>query len=151
MPIQMAQKVISLDKVYGAGAEVSFTLYQNQEIPILNVKRRIFGAANPQYLLPQSGAATNNADSQYHTKRFLLIMKSPTGELVGLPLDSPPSLRRISESAFMPLSATYLESGQIRCIKCLIVPDPEQPPIFLLDLDQLFQAQTALPGANQAM
>lgn len=80
--------------------------------------------------------------------RFLLLVQTATGATIGFPLDAQPMLRRVPESAFTPLSATYLAEGQLRCVKCLIVSAPEQPPIFLLNLDQLLQAQPALPPPN---
>lgn len=152
LPIQAAQKVIPLGKVYGAGAgsAISLTLYQDREIPLLDIQQRIFGTVT-QPSLPGNPAPTKQHTSQVdplQPERFLLLVQTVTGATIGFPLNAQPMLCRVPESAFTPLSATYLIQGQLRCVKCLIIPAPEQPPIFLLNLDQLLQAQFALPHAS---
>ncbi|MBC7971139.1 MAG: chemotaxis protein CheW [Verrucomicrobia bacterium] len=151
LPIQAAQKVIPLGKVYGAGAgsAIGLTLYQDREIPLLDIQQRIFGTATQALLTGNPSPPKQNAShvDPFSLGRFLLLVQTITGATIGFPLDAQPMLRRVPESAFTPLSATYLAEGQLRCIKCLIIPAPEQPPIFLLNLDQLLQAQSALPHA----
>ncbi|MBW4468990.1 MAG: chemotaxis protein CheW [Stenomitos rutilans HA7619-LM2] len=148
LPIHVAQKVIPLGKLYGAGngTDVSLALYQDREIPVLDIQRRIFGTGS-QPLLPGKAASshpTNHAELSPATPLLLLVQTSAE-TTIGFPLDTQPSLRRVPESAFVPLSPTYLAGGQVRCAKCLIVLDSEQPPIFLLNLDQLLQLQPTLP------
>ena len=157
LPVQAVQKVIPLGNVYGAGldAAIGLTLYHDREISVLNIQQRIFRTVS-QPLLPVSPDAaprlkpeTSQADPSL-LGRFLLIVETLTEAAIGFPLDTQPLLRRVPESAFVPLSDTYLTGGQLRCVKCLIVPASDQPPIFLLHLDQLLQAQPALPKSQNA-
>ena len=157
LPVQAVQKVIPLGNVYGAGldAAIGLTLYHDREISVLNIQQRIFRTVS-QPLLPVSPDAaprlkpeTSQADPSL-LGRFLLIVETLTEAAIGFPLDAQPLLRRVPESAFVPLSDTYLTGGQLRCVKCLIVPASDQPPIFLLHLDQLLQAQPALPKSQNA-
>ncbi|NJR61659.1 MAG: hypothetical protein HC769_24185 [Cyanobacteria bacterium CRU_2_1] len=75
----------------------------------------------------------------------MLIVQNPQGELIGIPLDSAPSLRRVPRSAFAPLPPTYLTEGGVRCVSALIVLNPKEAPLFLLNLDQLLQSRSTLP------
>lgn len=80
---------------------------------------------------------------------YLLIVQNRSGKIVGLPIDSPPSLQRIPESAFKPLTPDYIVEGNIRCVSALVIQENNQPPLFLLNPDQLIQSQQSLlPGAN---
>ncbi|XGW00237.1 MAG: hypothetical protein ACAF41_15030 [Leptolyngbya sp. BL-A-14] len=158
LPIQVAQKVIPLGNLYGggAGSDVSLTLYQDREIPVVDIQQRIFGT-KPTPLLPGQAASEHPSRSANPSSpvpktsntpllpdRFLLLIQSDTNATIGFPIDAQPMLRRVNEAAFVPLSETYLTGGQVRCVTCLVVPAPDQPPIFLLNLDQLLQAQPTL-------
>ena len=160
LPVQAVQKVIPLGNVYGAGldgagldAAIGLTIYHDREISVLNIQQRIFRTVS-QPLLPVSldeapRPETSQADPS-PAGRFLLIVETLTEVAIGFPLDAQPLLRRVPESAFVPLSDTYLTSGQLRCVKCLIVLASDQSPIFLLHLDQLLQAQPTLPESQNA-
>ena len=167
LPIQVAQKVIPLGNLYGGGvgSDVSLTLYQNREIPVLDIQQRIFGTKSIPLLPSQAAASEHPSHSAKLSppvpkgnstaplpERFLLLIQSATDATIGFPIDAQPMLRRVTESAFVPLSETYLTGGRVRCVTCLIVPAPDQPPIFLLNLDQLLQAHPTLPKAgNRAL
>jgi chemotaxis signal transduction protein len=162
LPIQTAQKVIPLGTVYGGGtgAEMGLTLYHDREIPVLDIQQRIFGTTSEtvsQALLPPSNTpslkpatgltATDHTDAT-PPQRFLLIVQTASETSIGFPLDSQPILRRVPESAFTPLSTAYLNEGQLRCVRCLIISAPEEPPFFLLNLDQLLQVKPLLPESR---
>ena len=174
LPIQAAQKVIQLGKIYGGGegAEMGLTLYHDREIPVLDIQQRIFGTANggasetvsgtvsggvsataSQALLPPSNPAVpeqpGSTIDPALPQRFLLLVQTSTETTIGFPLDSQPILRRVPESAFAPLSAAYLSEGQLRCVRCLIIPTPDEPPFFLLNLDQLLQIKPMLPESRR--
>lgn len=78
-------------------------------------------------------------------QRYLLIVQSRAGKIVGLPIDSPPSLQRVPESAFKPLTSDYMAEGNIRCVSALVLLNNDEPPLFLLNPDQLVQSQPSLP------
>ena len=153
LPIRAVQKVIPMSHIYGGsqGAGVSLSLYQDQELLVIDVEHRIFRSApssySPKPALPHKG---QEEQPDITLARFLLIVQSPQGKLVGLPIDSPPSLQRVPESAFTPLTSTYMAEGNIRCVSALILQNNDEPPLFLLNPEKLVQPQQALPGTTFA-
>lgn len=153
LPLAVVEKVIAVDHLYAhmAGSETALVISQNQDIPVIAIHQRIFGSsATRSAPIPEAeGDRTPSAQTpEQIVARYLLLVYDAYGELIGLPLDNPPTLRRLPESAFKPISATYQTSGSIRCLAGLIVPTPDSRPIFLLNLAQLLQAQHALPPAK---
>jgi purine-binding chemotaxis protein CheW len=149
LPIRAVQKVIPMGKIYGAPGQsgVSLTLYQEQELIVIDPGHRIFRGVpsqdSPSGNLRQS--STEQLDDTPSEQRYLLIVQSSQGKLVGLPIEEPPSLQRVPESAFAPLTSEYISEGNIRCVSALIKQNNDGPPLFLLNPDQLVQLQQALP------
>jgi purine-binding chemotaxis protein CheW len=83
LPIDDVQKVVQMGKVYGdpQGTGISLTKYQDRELLVIDVSQRIFAEA------PSANTNLNEVTQV----RFLAIVQGDTGELVGLPIDSPPS------------------------------------------------------------
>jgi len=131
LPVKFVSKVIALDALQEDTLEsaTGLILYQSREIPILDLRQRLFGRAMETLRSP-----------------YLAIVPNLQGDMVGLPLESQPALRRIPESAFSALSATYQSEGNIRCASALIIPSQEEPPIFLLNLHQVLQPPASLPS-----
>ncbi|EAZ92466.1 chemotaxis protein CheW [Crocosphaera chwakensis] len=132
LAIDAIQKVLQLGKVYGDPQRkgVSLTHYQGQELLVIDVARRIFGT--------ETLSSHQNTDQT----RFLLIIHNNNNEIVGLPIDSSPSILRVSESAFIPLPDTYLTQGNIHCISSTIIQVNEQQSFFLLDVNQLMSVNS---------
>ncbi len=147
LPIYAVQKVVEIDNLYGAGSDstAGLALYQNQKISVIDVEQRIYRRSS-QKMLSSSGSPSSQTTALY--SRFLVVVLNPQGEPVGLPLDSPPTLQRITESAFAPLPATYLLEGNLCCVAAVATPSSDAPPIFVLNLNQLFQAAISLPASN---
>jgi chemotaxis signal transduction protein len=136
LPIQLARKVIPLGVVYGAPiGGLSLTRYQNLEIPVIDAAFRLFGA--------REAIETQLPDDQRH----LLIVLDSQSQPMGIPLDTPPALRRVPRSAFAPIPAAYLATGNIRCVSALVHVAEDEPPLFLLDLGQLLQGRALAGGA----
>ena len=179
LPIQAAQKVAFMDHLYGApnGEGLQLTHYQNQEILVIDIKRRLFGESTralkaqslslPAHLdgenretegkrditekletkekpdaIASSPSQPTSSAVQPGNSGYLLIVQNQNGEPIGIPLNSQPLLRRVPLSAFRPLPAAYLAEGAIRCVSALVVPAETEPPLFLLNLDQLLQPET---------
>lgn len=136
LPIDVVQKVLPMGNVYGDIhlTGVSLTLYEGQELLVVDVGRRIFGEAPSQNLLP----ASNSKD--IIIQHYLLVVQSSQGELVGLAIDSSPKLRRVPESAFIPLPLAYISTTNIQCLSPLMIQTKDEPPIFLLNPDQLWES-----------
>jgi purine-binding chemotaxis protein CheW len=148
LPIRAVQKVIPMGDIYGApqGSGVSLTLYQDRELLVIDIEQRIFrGAPSLDSSESTLGLRAQLELDDTTQARFLLIVQSSQGKLVGLPIDSPPSLQRVPESAFTPLTSDYISEGNIRCVSALIVQNNDEPPLFLLNPEKLVQPQQALP------
>ena len=139
LPIRAVLKVIPMGKVYGApgGAGIGLTLYQDQELIVIDVKNRIFREA------PRPSKSGGNFLPQLTEKprevpeHYLLIIQDSQGKQVGLPIDAPPSLQRMPSEAFSPLTSDYINEGNIRCVSALIIRHNDEPPLFLLNPHQL--------------
>lgn len=156
LPIRCVHKVIPMGNIYGGreGAfSVGLTLYQDQELLVIDGYHRIFRRA-PSSEAPATDQALPHKGQEEQpdmtSAGFLLIVQSPQGKLVGLPIDSPPSLQRVPESAFTPLTSTYMAEGNIRCASALILQQNDEPPLFLLNPEKLVGPQQALPGTTFA-
>lgn len=142
------------------GTGVSLTLYQDRELVVVDIARRLFGemlssellskyalppARDPEAVerelpLPSLGSSSSmQLQHVSNTERYIVIVQTSKGELVGLPIDSPPALRRLPESAFTPLPPAYISQVHIQCVSSLIVQSQGEPPLFLIDPDQLLQ------------
>lgn len=132
LPIDVIQKVVQLGKVYGDPQKkgVSLTHYQGQELLVIDVARRIFST--------EILSSNQNTDET----RFLLIIHNENNEIVGLPIDSSPSILKVSESAFIPLPDIYLTQGNIHCISSTLIQINEQQSFFLLDVTQLMSVNS---------
>jgi chemotaxis signal transduction protein len=137
LPIQFAQRVIPLGLVYGAPqGGVSLTRYQDQEIPVIDVEYRVFGGVEDRPV--------------FNIQRHLMIVQDAQGAPVGIPFEAQPTLRRVAKSAFAPVPAVYLAEGNIQCVSALIQVAEDEPPLFLLDLDQLLQRVSLAPAIESS-
>ena len=127
IPIDFVDKVTTLDKVYGDPQQkgVSLTNYQGRELIVIDVAQRIFG---------ETDIGNNQPNNEV---RFLLILKNRDNDILGLPIDSHPSIIRVPKSAFIPLPDIYLTQGNIHCISSTIIKVENQSPYFVLDINQL--------------
>jgi chemotaxis signal transduction protein len=149
LPLDRVQKVTTLDRVYGDPDRtgVSLTTYQGRELVVIDVGHRIFGKEQ-QVLLPSQQPRTTALNIQQNGDqiRYLLILQGESvdgvvGSLVGLPIDSPPSIQSIKLSAFQPLPEIYRKHSNIHCVSAMSVAVTgdhapqglERPSIFLLD------------------
>jgi purine-binding chemotaxis protein CheW len=148
LPVQVVQKVIAIDQLYGSATDFSsgLTFYQDRDISILSMEQRIFGESRDRKLLPSSADSNSSrAAPALPSSQFLLIVQTLQGEFVGLPLTNPPILRRVAESAFAPVPSVYLAEGRIRCVSALVTPEQDNQPLFLINLDRLLHSPIALP------
>jgi chemotaxis signal transduction protein len=161
LPLDDVQKVTTLDRLYGDPNRtgVSLTTYQGRELVVIDVSQRIFGQP-AQILSPSQPQQNFSIDHQENTEvvRYLLILRSDLTassdlksivgtdthqqeRLVGLPIDSPPSIQSIPVSAFQPLPDLYRQHSNIHCISTLSIDLPDRPSIFLLDLASIVSGE----------
>jgi chemotaxis signal transduction protein len=132
LPIESVKQVLPLGEVYGDPQQtgVSLTLYQNQDLLVIDVGKRIFPHGNQ--------SISNKQNDQIKNDRFLVVVQNQKGEIIGLPIDSPPSLKRPPDSAFSLLPAAYMSAGNIQCVSKLMVDISSDRPYFLLNPELLF-------------
>jgi chemotaxis signal transduction protein len=140
LPLDRIHKVTTLERLYGDpdGTGVSLTTYQGRELAVLDVGHRIFG--NPQQILPPAEKRNNFAVKSIESSslvRYLLILQPQPDRLIGLPIDSPPSIQSIQLSAFQPLPEIYRKHSNIHGVSAMSIDLPDRPSIFLLDVDSL--------------
>lgn len=146
LPILEVQKVIPLGKVYGdpQGTGISITAYENQEILVIDVAQFIFQDLSSSDLVSTEIDATTADVSwlDWEQQRYLVIINfnKTTQNLLGLPIDSQPVMRRVTKSNFKTLPEAYLNQGNINCVSEEIIELPEHPPIFLLSTQSLARA-----------
>lgn len=128
LPIEVMEKATLMGKVDGdpLNTGINFTEYEGQELLVLNVARLIFGEVS-------------TIDLQTQEVQFLMVIKAKDCGLLALPIDSPPSVFRIPESALVPLPEVYPEPVNIRCITPTVAQIRDREPLLLLDVDLLCQ------------
>lgn len=132
LPILQVVKVVPMGNLHGDPKQfgIAVTVYQDQELLVLDVGHRIFQDTPSASI---GGAA------------YLLIVQNSTGDLVGIPIDAPPTLRRVPESACKPLPEDYMNYGNIKCVSDIIVEQSvpqsgaksDHRALFLLNAEQL--------------
>ena len=146
LPILAIQKVIPLGKVYGdpQGTGVSITAYEEQEIIVIDVAQFIFQDLSSSDLMATEIDTVTAELSwlDWEQQRYLIIINldETTQNLLGLPIDSQPVMRRVTKSNFKVLPQAYLNQGNINCVSEEIIELPEHPPIFLLNPQSLAEA-----------
>jgi purine-binding chemotaxis protein CheW len=135
LPLDRVHKVTTFDRSYGDpnATGVSLTTYQGRELVVIDVGHRIFGRA--AQILPLSPKPTlgNIAHGGLPAVKYLVVLQPAPDRLVGLPIDSPPSIQALSLSAFQPLPDLYRQHSQIHCVSAFSIATSERPAIFLLD------------------
>lgn len=132
LPITAVQQVVPLDRIYGdpQRSGLSLTRYRDQEILVVDIGHRIFGNAPS---LATSGAIA--------TPQFLLVVQNSLGDAVGIPLDSPPIVRRLADSSFTPIPQAYLATGNLRCLSSQRVTTEANESFFVLDVESLVKSE----------
>ena len=145
LSLDLVRKVTTLDapgerlsqRLYGDPNQtgVSLTTYQGRELVVIDVGYRIFGKSEPVLsTLPNSETAVELPAAAV---RYLLILQPEPDRLIGLPIDSPPSIQSLQLSAFRPLPDIYRQQSKIHCVSALSIDLPDRPSIFLLDVAAL--------------
>jgi chemotaxis signal transduction protein len=142
LPLDRVRKVITLDAPGGSFGQrlygdphrtgVSLTTYQGRELVVIDVGYQIFGKTQPGL-----SATEHEGNSAKAKIGYLLILQPEPERLIGLPLDSPPSIQSIQLSAFKPLPDIYQQHSNIHCVSAMSIDLPDRASIFLLDIDSL--------------
>ena len=132
-------KVTTLERLYGdaAGTGAIFITYQGQEIAAIDPGVKIFG--QPPIAIP-SLDALRTIDPLSHEGSYSIVLQSPTRGLIGLPIDSKPSISSIVFSAFVPLLEAHSpeQSDNLQCVKSFYARE-DRSTIHLLDTARLLE------------
>jgi chemotaxis signal transduction protein len=130
-------KVTTLERLYGdaAGTGAIFITYQGQEIAAIDVGAKIFGQS-PMMIPALDELRT--IDPLSHEGSYSIVLQSSDRGLIGLPIDSKPSISSIAYSLFIPFLEAHSpeQIDNLQCVKS-IYPHEEQGSIHLLDTSLL--------------
>lgn len=145
LPIFAVKKVVPKSETHGdyQNSGAGLTIHEGKELLVIDISHQVFGNTGNRGTHTM-GAPGPNAESK-SGQGYLLIICSRQGDLVGLPLESSPTVRRFPESEIVPLPANYAARVNIQCVSKLILQSDNQPILFLLNPDQLLQSQPLLP------
>ncbi|MGD1900433.1 MAG: chemotaxis protein CheW [Phormidesmis sp.] len=138
LPIKAVFKVVPMGTTYGDPNDVgsSITVYEGRELVVLDVARHVFGRRS---IRTSSSASVPSVNVLEPTPmNYLIVARSPQNVFIGLPVAESPTVRRVPLSAFSPLPPSYAGKVNIQCVSSLII-EPEKPPLFLLNTEQLTQ------------
>jgi chemotaxis signal transduction protein len=139
LPLDDVLKVTTLEWLYGdaAGTGKIFTTYQGREITAIDVGQKIFG--QPPTILPCLESQRSSEPSLDQVK-YLIVLRGENDRLIGLPIDSQPSIGSIAMSTFMPILAIDLAEPltHIRCVRFRSQPE-HRSSIYLLDTSLLLR------------
>lgn len=152
LPIETVKKVVPRSETHGGyhGPGVGLTVYEGKELLVLDIKQQVFGHIRDRASLPSPTSSSPEASSapqppDQTPPGYLVIIRSLQGEMVGFPVETPPSVRRVPQSALVPLPASYAAKVNIQCVSGLIVQSDDQPILFFLNPEQLLHSQPLLP------
>ena len=152
LPIFAVKKVVPKSEIqgnyYSSGA--GLTIYEGRELLILDIHYQVFGNRRNQTSssdLLADAPALESAESldSLSTEGYLLIVRNRQEELVGLPVISSPTVRRVAQSDIVPLPPNYAARVNIQFVSGLIVQTDGHPILFLLNPDQLLHTHPLLP------
>ena len=168
LPIFSVKKVIPRSETGGNhhDSSTAITVYEGKELLVLDIEHQVFGDRRDREPQPDSSTAALDKASTAKSSQlgldqpipsevgiqsaggYLLIIRDHQGELLGLPTKSAPAVRRVAQSAMVPLPASYAARINLRCVNGLIIQGDDDPILFFLNPDQLFHTQSLLPSTS---
>lgn len=154
LPIESVEKVIQTPALYGDPNYRGFGLisYQGQQVTVIDVEQHLLGVAH---------ASTVDAKTRLEAAHFLILLKVDQGDansqLLGLPIEQPPQLQRLSQQTITSLPDSYLRWGDIHAVTAVSVEEAEtaqQSPTFILEpaavISTLANQEVILPSELQS-
>ncbi|MBX2862712.1 MAG: chemotaxis protein CheW [Leptolyngbyaceae cyanobacterium MAG.088] len=154
LPIFSVKKVVPKSETQGNyhNSGAGLTVYEGKELLVLDISQQVFGNLNRSTgTLPSIKPKLDQFEQSQESSsadKYLLIIRDRKGELVGLPIPSSPTVRRLAQSEIVPLPSNYAARVNIQCVSGLIVQSDNQPILFLLNPEQLLHSQPLLPPTS---
>ncbi len=133
LPLAMARRVI-FQPADDPSTALGLTQLNHDNIPIVDIALWVYQNTP---LLPSANPTELSAHPCPTADQTIVVVDSPRAGPLGLLVDSIPTLRRAKASAFSPVPATYLIMNHLQGINTLVTLEPDEAPLFLLDLDAL--------------
>lgn len=154
LPIQVAQKVVPLAAVRSSTGSQGqgLILVDQQRLPTIDLEQHIYrdlplppligptaaaAAAGPTPLAANVVAFPQPSEIPDDPRHVLIVRLPQMSESLGLVVSQTPMLQRVPETAFSPVSTTFLALSQLRCVNAVISLAGQEAPIFLLDMTQV--------------
>lgn len=126
LPIAQVQRVIRQTEVFSSGlTHLGITHVGDYEVTVVDLYRRLFN---------------RNLTPQPNQPIYQIILRSTQGDLLALPIDSPPELVDVPQTAIRLLPAAYHRQNDTLSIakQVAVIPTPTgTQTIFLLDTQTL--------------
>ncbi|MGA7955381.1 MAG: hypothetical protein WCA07_17865 [Gloeobacterales cyanobacterium] len=122
----IAQKVAPIKAIFKDQESLySATAYEGKDLQFFNLENYLTEGKNNQELDMEKG--------------YLILFETPQKALIAIPIHVAPVLRRIRESAFIPISLIPTAPQKVATISRFAIRVEDEPPIFLLDYEYITQ------------
>ncbi|MBE9139479.1 chemotaxis protein CheW [Nodosilinea sp. LEGE 07088] len=132
LPLTVARRVIPCS-AQNPALELGFTQLHNEPVPLVDIAERVYQPAPLLLGNLEPPRALSSLPTQ-----TIVVVDSPKWGLLGLLVDSTPSLKRARQSNFSPVPAAYLMINHLQGINTLITLSETEPPLFFLEVDTFF-------------
>ena len=125
----IAQKVAPIQAIYKDQESLYLpTFYAGKALQFFNLENYLTEGKSNQELDIKKG--------------YLILFETPQKTLIAIPIHIAPVLRRIHESAFVPISLIPTLPQKVHTISRFAIRTEDEPLIFLLDYEYLTQIAT---------
>ncbi|HEY9728452.1 MAG TPA: chemotaxis protein CheW [Chroococcales cyanobacterium] len=136
--IEAVYKVVNRTPVHSSGVgAVGVAHVGDGEVTVVDLHRRFFN--------------TSNLSSEFQLQGYLVVVRSTTGELYGIPIADTPVLMEVPLSQIRLLPESYRRSDTLEVAShvAVIPQENSQLTIFLLDADRLLPLFRELAAVEQ--
>lgn len=128
LPLAALQRVVPMNRIHGQQGELGIGVarYEGQELLVIDVGSRLF---------PKSLAADRSTEHEF--ERHMIILQAPSGDMIGLPIDSRPTLKRVPASSLTALPPSYTSLAHVQCVSGMVILEDQKQSYFLLDWERL--------------
>jgi chemotaxis signal transduction protein len=130
LPIEHLKRVSLVKGKADPVADLSASVNEQEDVRLIDIDQCIFAAVNPPAL---GSAALTNLQQDF----CVILFSDPTGQTVGIAINTHPKMQRIADSQIFPLpeDKTNLPLLQSVCVSQIQMAG--ENAIFLLDLEKL--------------
>lgn len=137
LPVEAVVKAISCPPInWAVNSGIGMTDVGSENVTVVNLRQHFIRINSENYPAKNSLALANSED-------FLILLKTPTNELCGIPVSKPPTLIDIPLSTIVPVPLSYREVAGLSWVSHMaILSDEEETKplkIFLLGMSKIIE------------